>query len=222
MDSKSKKLDRVIQDSYAFFKGLELDSLIWFPHEEMGFYPVLKSDIYDVNYFKKYQTYSDTPMGRELVAKRIAFVKKFYSGPLVDVGIGCGDFVARRPEPTYGFDVNPVGVAWLEDHKKYLNPREDGIGAASFWDSLEHVIDPENIMKNIVEWVFCSLPIFDNLEHILKSKHFKTDEHCWYWTRRGFIEWMRKYMGFEFIGQDSFEKELGREDIYTFAFKRNR
>jgi hypothetical protein len=64
-----------------------------------------------------------------------------------------------------------------------------------------------------------SCPIYENSEHILRSKHFRKDEHCWYWTEQGLITFMRHY-GFEVVESNRMESDIGREDIGTFVFKR--
>ena len=35
--------------------------------------------------------------------------------------------------------------------------------------------------------VFLCLPLFTGPEHVLRSKHFRPEEHCWYWTRDGLL-----------------------------------
>jgi hypothetical protein len=89
----------------------------------------------------------------------------------------------------------------------------------TFWDSLEHIEDMELIISKITEWAFVSIPIFDNAEHCLKSKHFRKDEHFWYFTNQGIKAWFRS-QGFECVEENSMESQLGREDIKSYAFKR--
>jgi len=119
-----------------------------------------------------------------------------------------------------GFDVNPVAVQWLKDNKKYQNPLRAPLSRAlTFWDSLEHIQAPGVMVLRALEWVFICAPIYKDLEHVLSSKHFRPDEHYWYWTHEGIVEWMAMH-GFEWEGFHIGESLLGREDIETFAFKR--
>ncbi len=191
--------------------------LIWLPECGMGWFPVPdNADCPD--YFDVYEKYGDSEMGRELTKKRVEFVDEFHEGEVIDIGIGCGQFVEAR-EDTLGFDVNERGVNWLKEKGLFVDPRSQTYEAMTFWDSLEHIKNPDSILNNITNWVFVSLPIFENAEHVLRSKHFKKDEHCWYWTRQGFINWMGR-KGFELATHETFESDLGREDIQTFCFKR--
>lgn len=210
----------------SYFKNLAENEFIWVPEKGIGYYPVKESP-YDEAYFDKYLSYENTPMGTKLTESRVKFVNSHYSGNMVDVGIGCGSFVKERPAFftgtfsafTYGFDINPKGVKWLNDRKLYFDPSKNKIGAASFWDSLEHIHDPDTILNNITDWVFISMPIYRTGEHVLCSKHFKKEEHCWYFTNEGLIAWMAT-KGFECVEISHFESLLGREDIWSYAFKR--
>jgi hypothetical protein len=75
------------------------------------------------------------------------------------------------------------------------------------------------LLANCREWLFLSLPIFRDAEHVLRSKHFKPAEHCWHFTRDGLLFAM-KSCGFTMVSESNVETELGREDIGTFAFRR--
>jgi hypothetical protein len=77
----------------------------------------------------------------------------------------------------------------------------------------------QSLLANVREWVFLSLPIFRDAEHALGSKHFRPDEHCWYFSLEGLVFAM-KTCGFELVTHSRIESELGREGIGTFAFKR--
>jgi len=75
------------------------------------------------------------------------------------------------------------------------------------------------MLQGAKEFVFVSCPIYDDVEHVLRSKHFKPDEHCWYWTIKGLTTFMRIF-GFEVQEINWMETEIGRESIATFVFKR--
>ena len=187
----------------------------------MGYYPVTDQP-YDQNYWDKYVGYAKSEMGRKITEARIKWVNQWASGlPVVDVGIGCGHFIEERvkTDPTLGFDINPVGVRWLEDRSLLVSPYETEVDAVSFWDVIEHIHNPEPLLRNVRQYVFASIPIFRDASQVLTSKHFRKDEHCWYWTARSFPTFMG-WFGFDFIGASRFETDLGREDIMTFSFKR--
>jgi len=197
-------------------------TLQWFPELGLGYYPVTDSP-YDADYWDKYVKYADTDLGRQIAKDRIAFVDRFHSGPVVDIGIGCGDFITKRNEwaggGTFGFDINPVGVQWLKRNEIYCNPYEQPVFAATFWDVIEHIHDHGPLLKNITGFVFMSVPIFTGPDDVMQSKHFRKDEHCWYWTQKGLEHYMAGF-GFTLVGESDFETRLGRESIGSYAFKR--
>jgi len=153
---------------------------------------------------------------------RFNFVEQHYRGTLIDVGIGSGAFVElrqNRRRPTYGYDVNPAGIEWLEQRMLMVDPHLVAFDAATLWDVLEHIPDFQSLISNVREWLFLSLPIFRDAEHVLRSKHFRPDEHCWYFTREGLVIAMGM-CGFALVSESSIETDLGREDIGMFAFRR--
>jgi hypothetical protein len=197
--------------------------LTWWPQLGIGFYPVEAGlTPYDQDYFDNFDRNARTDLGRALMQARFNFVERHYRGTLIDVGIGSGAFIdlrrARR-RTTYGYDVNPAGIAWLEERALFVDPYLVSFDALTLFDVLEHLRDFQSLLANVSEWLFLSLPIFRDAEHALRSKHFKPDEHCWYFTRDGLVLAM-KMCGFGLISESAIETELGREDIGTFAFKR--
>ena len=202
------------------FLELINENLIWFPEKGVGYYPV-NSFNYDADYFNKYKGYANTEMGNELNQTRVSFVSKFYQGNLLDVGIGCGQFVSSR-ENTYGYDVNPEGIKWLKENNLFIdlygNKKFD---ALTFWDSLEHIREPEKAIRQAKKYVFVSIPIFGDLSNLLNSKHYRKDEHFWYFTHSGLVQWFSTN-GFDLVDMIDKESELGRDCIFTYAFRRRK
>lgn len=192
--------------------------LTWLEHRGVGYMPLEGRPPYDAAYFEKYRGYAATELGRALTQARVDLVWRHWQGPVVDVGIGCGQFVEAHPAAV-GFDVNPAGVAWLAKRGLYHDPRRHRYEAATFWDSLEHIANPAEILDNVDEFVFVALPIFADLAHVLRSKHFRPDEHAWYFTATGFVAFMHEH-GFECLERNEVETTLGREDVHSFAFRR--
>lgn len=159
-----------------------------------------------------------TITGERLTRARIALVDRHYHGEVVDIGIGGGRFVEDRAG-TYGYDVNPLAVEWLQTAGAYWNPYKLPCRVATFWDSLEHIHRPDALLRNVSEWVIGSMPIYTSASHILSSKHFRKDEHCWYFTRAGLERFMAR-LGFAVREWCTMEQDEGREDIHSFAFKR--
>jgi hypothetical protein len=187
----------------------------------MGFFPVTAAP-YDAEYWQKYVGYADTVMGRAITAARVELVKRYaHCHAVVDVGIGCGAFIeARDSSLTYGFDINPVAVEWLEQRGMLLNPYESTVYAATFWDAIEHISDAHRMLANVERFAFMTVPIIPgNAPPPNGWRHFRPDEHCFYWTRNGLIAWMGE-QGFTCREHNTMESLLGREDANTFVFER--
>jgi hypothetical protein len=197
--------------------------LTWWPQLGIGYYPVEAGFApYDQDYFDRFDRDARSELGRALMQARFNFIEQHYRGTLIDVGIGSGAFVELRNgrrRTTYGYDINPAGIAWLEQRMLLVDPYLVTFDAMTLWDVLEHIPNFQSLLANVREWLFLSLPIFDDVEHALRSKHFRPDEHCWYFTRDGLIFAM-KICGFILVSESSMETDLGREDIGTFAFRR--
>lgn len=196
------------------------NGVLWDDERGIGHMPGDGRRIYDAAYFEKYVGYARTPLGSALNAARLDFVARHYSSslPLVDIGIGCGQFVESRKN-TFGYDVNPSAIRWLIDRGCWWDPWAYRPEAVSMWDSLEHMDDPAGFLARVNRYVFVSLPIFDGPDHVLRSKHFRPDEHLWYFTYLGLVRFMQ-IQGFHLIDESDMETKLGREDIHTFTFRR--
>ncbi len=143
----------------------------------------------------------------------------------MDIGIGAGQFIETRdlrtPEAlTFGYDVNPYAISWLVGRRLWWDPYQKGARVVTCWDSLEHMKWPAHFLERVEYWIFVSIPIFKDRDHCLASKHFKKNEHYWYFTHQGLITWM-SLRGFEMVDHNRMEEEeIGREDIGTYAFRR--
>jgi len=186
-----------------------------------------KSVPYDQAYFDKYVRYEKAPMGRKLNNARVDAVKTWAKDlSCIDIGIGCGTFIkyAQGKGINFrGYDINPVGVNWLKKRKIYSNPYTSPrtFFCFTFWDSLEHIPDPQKIFNAIPvgAYVFVSIPILPDLECIPTHKHYKPNEHFYYFTSCGFLLYMRRY-NFGILKVMDFENESGRESIKTFVFEK--
>lgn len=176
---------------------------------------------YDAAYFDKYVGYAGSPIAARINKGRVDFVDDMVGSgtEVLDIGIGCGEFILNRP-CTRGFDVNPAGVRWLKENGRYS---EDfgAFRAFTFWDVLEHVPSPQTYFEAMPDacHVFACLPIFDNLRAIRQSKHYRPNEHLYYFTASGFGRWMALH-GFRLLDMATFESVAGRESILSFAFRR--
>ena len=173
---------------------------------------------YDQEYFDIYKSYEGSKISVELNKGRKAFVNKYYKKKVVDIGIGSGEFIKARDD-TVGYDINPVAIQWLCDNGYYDDTFDHR--AYTFWDVLEHIDDPGIYLKRIKKhsYLFASIPII-NIKRIRKSKHYRPGIHLYYFTEDGFVDWMAMH-GFRLLEVSDFETKAGREDIKTFAFKKD-
>lgn len=215
----------------SLVEDLARDRLRWFPEIGVGFFPVADPAApYDESYFDKYRGYQATELGRALTHFRVEFVNRHAGAErnVIDFGIGCGDFIETRDElfkrrNTFGFDINPRAIGWLEQWDRLINPWRVATPALTMFDSLEHVEDFRPLLANVVEWLFVSIPIWrgDGSPLIERWRHYRTDEHFWYFTDRGFSRTMA-LCGFEIVETSARETELGRESILTYALRRSK
>ena len=175
-----------------------------------------------VAYHAKCSNYTGSRIAIELNRGRVAMVRRHVADdvPLLDVGVGSGEFIAWRGARTYGFDVDDDAVAWLRERHLY---RDDfsSFTAFTFWDVIEHVEDPSLYISHMRtgSWMFCALPIFSDLRSIRESRHYRPGEHLYYWTRHGFEWWVGRY-GFQVEEVSDHETRAGRDSILTFALRR--
>ena len=191
------------------------EKLLWLPEFGIGYYPV-EDQPYDQQYWQKYLAMEQTDIGKTLNQARVNMVKEYEWNEIIDIGIGSGAFI-KEFSNAYGFDINPNAIEWLKQNNKWKEP--SNVDAMSFWDSLEHIHNPTELLGNIKKYAFVSCPIYTDKDHILRSKHFRPDEHCWYWTYEGLIKFMSNF-GFYLLEYSNIETLIGREDIGSFTFKR--
>lgn len=181
-----------------------------------------RSVAYDAAYFDKYEGYCGSDIARAINAGRVALVDKWAGsdGEIIDVGIGCGEFILARGCATRGHDVNPKAIAWLKEQGLWAPDLRGAVGV-TFWDVLEHVPEPDGYFDQLAPGalVFACLPIFEDLARIRESKHYRPDEHYYYWTEHGFVRWMIA-KNFDLLDRQDFETRAGRESILSFAFRK--
>lgn len=211
--------------------------LQWAPEIGVGFFDCdhfnegKTAEVYDESYFAKYRAMATSETGLALNAFRAALVLKYapmlvrqnYS--LLDVGIGDGAFLStmdpyRTWLEAFGCDINPTAIAFLIERGQLGSYGvEQHFDAVTFWDSLEHFRDPRVPLRAVRDMAYVSIPIFHNADHALRSRHYRKDEHFWYFTREGFLQFAHGE-GFDAVDIVSTEVALGREDIETFVLKR--
>lgn len=195
------------------------NGLCWYPSKGVGYLEPDADFHYDEAYAEEYRRRGDTQIGRSLNLYRTELVEEFDKGPVLDFGCGTGDFIRTRGVArTFGYDVIESTVSWLLKENLYRTPW-DFDGSVTFWDSLEHLLEPEKVLSTIKGHLFISMPTYRDYDDVLRSKHFKPNEHIWYWTDWGLMKWVES-VGFEFLKSTWGESDLGREGIQSFVFKR--
>lgn len=177
---------------------------------------------YGEKYFEHYVKCENSVIAQKLNEGRTAITEK-YCKTVLDIGIGSGEFIKSSKLLVYGFDINPVGVQWLEEKGLFLDPYKtpQNVDGFTFWDSLEHIPEPHKILELVgrEKYIFVSMPIFTDLLWVRKSKHYKPNEHYYYFTSGGMVKWLTD-SGFEVVEVADFETRAGREDILTFVFRK--
>ena len=192
------------------------DTLYWLPELGFGYHTRPPID-YASDYWDEYRRRDESPMDEKLTLARGSFVRGFWDGELVDIGIGGGRFC--EDANCFGFDINPRAVEWLQQCDRFRDPYATPVDAITCWDSLEHIPQPDALLEQVRKWLFVSLPIFEDAEHCLQSRHYKPGEHLWYFTHGGIIQWCAD-RGFDLITSTDIESRLGRDGIRTYAFRR--
>lgn len=191
----------------------------WYIEKGYGYLEPDHTFIYDKDYLQKFKDYEQDPKTDKLNELRREFVDVYIQGQfLLDYGCGACTFIKSRPN-TYGFDLIPETIEQLKDLEKYFKPI-CCLPNICFWDSLEHIPDPSIILKHVLEYAFISTPIYKDVESVFTSKHYKPNEHLWYFTMRGLINYMKEN-NFIHIAYYDLESKIGRKSIGTFAFKRD-
>lgn len=178
---------------------------------------------YGHDYYKRYQDYRGSATSACLIRCRSEMVARFGAPPVLDVGIGSGEFLESLNAEgirCFGFDINPIAVSILKDRGDFLSPVSPGVQTATFWDTLEHIPDPATFLSELNSpTVLISIPILDRVASINGWKHFKPGEHLYYFTEKGLVAYM-KDVGYNVVYSGRPEERCGRQDIGSFAFKR--
>ena len=218
-------------DSKRTDKLVDGDLTIW---EKLGI--AVQTDLYsavpvpyDREYFQKYRQYEGSPIALSINHGRVALIQKYCAdAEILDIGIGSGEFLRAcdqvRKTRSYGFDVNPFAIQLLQSEERFLNPYQGlprSLGGMTCWDSLEHLSNPSALVSCLHpgQHLFLSLPIFADLRRIRESKHYRPNEHFYYFTDYGLVSWLEGH-GFALLERSAFETAAGREDIHSYVFAR--
>ncbi len=183
---------------------------------------------YGEKYFKNYVGMKGTEIGRKILSSRykliLNHIKK--NEKIIDIGIGSGEFLEKCPVECWGDDVNRYAQDFLRERGVYYDmgsQKEFGqFKGFCMWDVLAHIDVPELLFRKIPKdrLLFVSIPIFGDILKVRDSKHYKPGEHLYYFTLRAFIEFMFDH-GFSLVECENGEILSGREEIYSFVFKKD-
>ncbi len=179
---------------------------------------------YGESYWQNYINIEDTPTANLLNEFRSNIAEK-YADSILDMGIGSGAFLKALKSNKYGYDVNPYAIEWLKEQKIYHDPynsENEEINGFCCWDVIEHMQNPSEFLAIIPPkaHLFISLPVFTDLEMVHLSKHYKPNEHLFYFTTKGMIKFL-EISGFTIKELRSDETQIGREKIMTFVSQKN-
>lgn len=179
---------------------------------------------YGQDYWDNYVKMRGNGIGEKLTEGRVALAQRvidampgsgYQLSDFVDVGIGSGEFVEAAK--CLGTDINPHAISWLQDRGCFVDPTTEKPDLLTMWDVLEHIPDPSDLLRAQV--IITSLPIHNDVESCMASKHFKPGEHIWQFTDAGIKNFM-KLAGFECRFSDDFETREGREGIMSYVFSK--
>ena len=176
----------------------------------------VKDFVYNSEYINKYEGYANTEMGKTILEARLLILKNFDN--LLDIGVGSGDLIYHKNRAK-GFDVNPTMIKQLQKDNKWHDPYISDLSefdVISFFDSFEHIQNPKILLNSIKQQtIVISIPMFYDYNSLLKSKHFRPDEHFHYFTFLGFLNYMND-LGFICYDISDIENQIGREDIFSW------
>lgn len=212
-------MDQIISQ-YAFVPFGELNYCY---HEGILYQRDMSASIeYGKDYFQHYVELEDTAVAVKLNKGRVTLSHKYCSS-LLDIGVGSGEFIKKSTAKMYGYDVNQVAINWLKEANLWLDPYENikDVEGITLWDTLEHIPQPSRLLKLLQtgQYVFVSLPVFADLTKVRFSKHYKPNEHYYYWSINGLISYM-KHLSYRLIEISDHESLAGRQDIIAFVFRR--
>ena len=185
---------------------------------------------YSNKYLDKFKAYKENACMNSAINEARCELVSIYAGleQVLDIGCGNMDFMAlyhtKNCPLIYGYDVIPDTVKALQVLKAYVNPYHDYIGNISvitMFDVLEHIADIDALLDKMpaLSYIITSIPIYESLDDIKDSPHYRPGEHIWYFTDAG-IKSLMNCNDYKYIESTDIETDIGRQDIRTYVFRK--
>jgi hypothetical protein len=186
--------------------------------------------VYDNGYSDKLDNYRENViMHRVINTLRCEIVHRYgrQDKRVLDIGCGNMDFMnmyhAEYNPQIFGYDVIPKTVDNLKYVNAWIDIKDDSIAhidVFTMWDVFEHIKIHDEILEKIPKYSYLimSLPIFQDLNKIEESNHYRPGEHLWYFTHEGIKRYMEN-KGFMLIEHNNHETVAGRKQIKTYVFR---
>lgn len=182
---------------------------------------------YGARYWEKVSAYEGNAIATKVIRGRVDMLARHaQSGAsTLDYGCGTGAFVRAAAERGYGargFEVMPEAVVRLKRDALYAD-NVSTFDVVTLWDVIEHLENPQELLNQVKPGaiLLASVPVFESLDVIRESKHYRPGEHLMYFTVQGFVHWLGLH-GFQFLEFSYHEIDAGRDSIGAFAFIRAR
>ncbi|MDA8576279.1 class I SAM-dependent methyltransferase [Candidatus Marinamargulisbacteria bacterium] len=153
---------------------------------------------------------------------------------ILDFGCGTGDFlkVASLKIPnTYSYDIIDHNYKFAKKIEKVEDIYKMQLDVVTFFDSLEHVTDPYEIIRNInTEYIFISVPWCHlktkGEKWFMNWKHRRYNEHLWHFDLESLSKFFKSF-GYDLIKFSNFEdiisqNSLDYQNILSCIFQKNR
>lgn len=120
----------------------------------------------------------------------------FAAARVLELGPGAGTLMntlKKHCASVDGFDVVPSPHSTVSETDS-LRSKWDLLIAC---DVIEHMPDSESFFDYDFEWAYISIPAMPaDVEKMSTWRHFKPDQHLWYFTRPDFCRWVERH-GYE-------------------------
>jgi len=198
------------------------------------------SRVYNEDYAHLYVSYLSQDLGHKIVKHRVQELQKltnlfgWESHRCSTLDFGCATGIVVREARELGLDAwgyEPHAVFFNSHHALHVAPwiaiNPESIVSTpfvvSFYDALEH-------LERVDKWlqlfqpirIVVTLPVVPLTmfsKDLPNWKHYKPDEHVWYFTDNGIHNFLAAH-GYEVYEVEDFERKLGRLDALTVHARR--